>query len=599
MSDSPTGSPSPLPPHAPAWAEELARAYVAGAASVFLLHGNLHDLVGIPDDSGELSDFVPLESYLAGQVFGQRGVVLQFDRGGGIEFLSPGDEERRKRMRRDYNRTLQAIDLINGTKWANSRPTDPKVVFELLDKYILHRLYAKPQGDDAPRGLAIVIRYLETIVPAVDASWLTGELGSNLLKVLNWANDPAIREADVTICLLTENLADLNRRLVENPFIAKLDVPLPTEEVRRAYAAKLLARRRTAGGAGFDADTVARESNGLSLVGLQQAIAHASGDPTASGSMALKRAKKKLIEKQCFGLIEFIEPRYDLDMVVAPAGIKDRLQQDARLHREGRYDTLPMGYLLCGPIGTGKTFTATCFAGTMGIPALVFKNLRDRWVGSSEGNMQKVLSVVRALGPVVVIVDEADAALGSRAAGGDSGTSSRMFAMVAAQMSDTHYRGRILWMLLTCRPDLIPVDLKRQGRAEVHIPLFPPETEQEQQAMLIAMARKNGVTLDAADLPPIPQGLSGADIESVVVQSRRRAALENLDRPELRHIEETLDHFVSPDYGIEREIQELVAIRECTDVGFLPERLRSMKKDPVQAAELTRRLQELRKLLRH
>jgi len=166
-------------------------------------------------------------------------------------------------------------------------------------------------------------------------------------------------------------------------------------------------------------------------------------------------------------------------------------------------------------------------------------------------------------------------------------------------MSDTHYRGRILWMLLTCRPDLIPVDLKRQGRAEVHIPLFPPETEQEQQAMLIAMARKNGVTLDAADLPPIPQGLSGADIESVVVQSRRRAALENLDRPELRHIEETLDHFVSPDYGIEREIQELVAIRECTDVGFLPERLRSMKKDPVQAAELTRRLQELRKLLRH
>ena len=32
-------------------------------------------------------------------------------------------------------------------------------------------------------------------------------------------------------------------------------------------------------------------------------------------------------------------------------------------------------------------------------------------------------------------------------------------------------------MLLTARPDLLPIDLKRQGRAEVHIPLFYPTDE--------------------------------------------------------------------------------------------------------------------------
>ncbi len=80
--------------------------------------------------------------------------------------------------------------------------------------------------------------------------------------------------------------------------------------------------------------------------------------------------------------------------------------------------------------------------------------------------MQKVLAVIRALGPVVVIVDEADAALGDRSADGDSGTSGRMFAMISAQMSDTTYRGKVIWMLLTCRPDLLPVDLKRQGRCD-------------------------------------------------------------------------------------------------------------------------------------
>ena len=111
-------------------------------------------------------------------------------------------------------------------------------------------------------------------------------------------------------------------------------------------------------------------------------------------------------------------------------------------------------------------------------------------MGSSEGNLQKVLTVVKALGPVVVVIDEADAALGSRAASGDSGTSSRMFAMISSLMSDTSYRGRILWMLLTCRPDLLPVDLKRQGRCEVHIPLFPPETEEARREMFLALAKK-------------------------------------------------------------------------------------------------------------
>ena len=60
------------------------------------------------------------------------------------------------------------------------------------------------------------------------------------------------------------------------------------------------------------------------------------------------------------------------------------------------------------------------------------------------------------MGPVVVVIDEADAALGNREAGGDSGTSSRVFSMIASQMGDTRYRGKLIWMLLTSRPDLLP-----------------------------------------------------------------------------------------------------------------------------------------------
>lgn len=581
---------------APEWAEKLGRRYISGASSVFLLHGNVHDIVPVGDGR-----FLSLEEYLATQLFGRRDIVLNYDRGSGIRFLAPPKTDRRKQMQSDFTRTLHAIDTISGTKYANSRPKDPRLVLELLDRYILHKLYESGRGeaDDPQRkSLAIVIRYLETITPPVEGSLLTGELGTHLIKVLNWANDPTIREADVTICLVSENLADVSRRLVENPFISKIEIPLPGATERRQYAESILANGHDA--KHLSAERVANEANGLTLVGLSQAVAQARSAPD-EGLAPLRAAKKSLIEKQCFGLVEFLSPKYSLDNAILPPGVTDRLSVDIRLFRAGRHEALPMGYLLCGGIGTGKTFTATCFAGSLGIPALVFKNLRSKWVGSSEGNLQKVLSVVKALGPVVVIVDEADAALGNRRASGDSGTGARMFAMIATLMSDTHYRGRILWMLLTARPDLLPVDLKRQGRCEVHIPLFPPSTDEARHDMLMAMARKSGLSLSESEIPDIPAGLSGADIESLMVQSLRAAAIEASNdeggktdgKVHRRHLEEAIASFIPPDYGLAKELQKLVAIRECTDRRFLPEILQA-ELTADKTARLEARIEEIK-----
>ena len=76
--------------------------------------------------------------------------------------------------------------------------------------------------------------------------------------------------------------------------------------------------------------------------------------------------------------------------------------------------------------------------------------------------------------PVGVIIDEADAFLGDRNQQGDSGTSNRVFAQLSSFMGNTEYRGKIVWFLITCRPDLLPIDLKRQGRAEEHLGALLP-----------------------------------------------------------------------------------------------------------------------------
>jgi SpoVK/Ycf46/Vps4 family AAA+-type ATPase len=78
-------------------------------------------------------------------------------------------------------------------------------------------------------------------------------------------------------------------------------------------------------------------------------------------------------------------------------------------------------------MGTGKTFVAEAFAKECGLTTIKLKNFRSKWVGATEGNLEKILNVIRAIGQVVVIIDEGDRAFGNTSDGdGDGGTSSRV-----------------------------------------------------------------------------------------------------------------------------------------------------------------------------
>jgi SpoVK/Ycf46/Vps4 family AAA+-type ATPase len=229
----------------------------------------------------------------------------------------------------------------------------------------------------------------------------------------------------------------------------------------------------------------------------------------------------------------------------------------------------------------------------------VLRNFRSKYVGETEGNLQQVLTVLRSLGPVVVVVDEADAALGNRQAEGDSGTSARVFSMIAGQMGDTRYRGMIIWMLLTSRPDLLPIDLKRQGRAEVHIPLFYPHEPDEIRQMFSAMAKKNKLALADDAIPPVDvdRRLSGADIESIVLAVKRQAMTAGTTKSERADIENALAEFIPSAQGLEKELQDIVAVLECTQLSFLPPPWREQIAAPNGRSRLQERMAAIRQLL--
>jgi SpoVK/Ycf46/Vps4 family AAA+-type ATPase len=377
-----------------------------------------------------------------------------------------------------------------------------------------------------------------------------------------------------------------------------LNIPLPDEEEMSGYLQMLETTSLPGLSAKCDIslEALSRRLSGLSRVGAYTVLSRALKNEKSISSAWLTRMKKERIEKECQGLLEFLESTFTLDNLSGADGAKTWLREDASLMRQGILRALPMGYLITGRIGTGKTFLIQCWAGELGIPCVIFKNFRDRWVGATESNLEKIFAILRALGQVVVFVDEADQAAGKREGGdSDGGLSGRVYAMLAKEMSDTRNRGRIIWVFATSRPDLLEVDLKRQGRLDVHIPLFPPETPKEMHNLFLTIARKLKVELSESDIPEIPKELTigGNEIEGILVRALRTQALEVSTKRSLREIlTEVLGDVRPSAHRMKLEYMDLVAVKECTDSRFLPERYREL-----QPEELDRKIEALRRFI--
>jgi hypothetical protein len=605
----------------PAWAEEMRRVFRAGATSQFVLHGNVFDLVPSPDGEGG-SEWLSLGDFLTGTMFQPFDVVVRYDRGKGVR-VDPPDPRRTDAYKgvEEVFRFLKGVDAFRGTPLAtlpesvsdkldkldlkDQLPRDPKRALEIVDRILAfarRRVVVKDgKAVASPLKVAVVLDYAHFIAPQGDPLYVA-DLSQTLIQIQDWAANPDVTSAFVATVLISENLSDLNRVLVESPYSAKIRIALPTAEEIRAFVAALL----PAGAEYEKASDVPREALadklvGLSRVSIRTLVRRAlSGGERITGAY-LTRMKKELIEKEAAGRLEFLESKRTLDDVAGHDQAKAWLREDAVLLRRGRTMAIPMGYLLTGRIGTGKTYLVECLAGEIGIPCVELKNFREKWVGATEGNLEKVFSILHALGQVIVFVDEADQMTGKRGGGdSDSGLSGRVYAMLAKEMSETKNRGKIIWIFATSRPDLLEVDLKRQGRLDVHIPLFPPGDAAGRMALFAAMARKLQLKdLRPEDLPPLPDNdqIGGNEMEGILVRALRtyEAGKDAEERgkgqgkPLRAAIEEAIADF-RPSAHVERlQLMDLLAVKECTDTRFLPERFRKLS-----LAQVNERIEELK-----
>jgi transitional endoplasmic reticulum ATPase len=589
----------------PAWATTIREKYLAGEAATFVLYRNVFDVFLVDGELRDLKDF--LTNKFAPD---SKPTVIEISPEFGVHVLRQGSHE---------------LDLGSGG--------------ELLPN--LHLLESSLR---TMKGIMLYMPYAEALMPGDDAGFVSSEDRKVATLFHRWSLDRQMNGMDNITFIVVESLGSLNQGLLSNPKVAAIEIPMPDQGTRLAvvnklastlsanlasmYATRMAGMRsvqieslmKTSDGTGMaveereqlilgllkgtpDAEARAKQFAGITAGLTPQEIVKLV-EPTKSlpeqtpdeAVLRLIQARKReLIEKECAGLIEFVEPKHGLSAVGGIDHIKGELNEIAKNLREGNTRLTPMGLLAVGPMGAGKTFVLKAFLKEAGLSAVALKNFRSKWVGSTERNLERVLATVKAMGPIAVLIDEGDRSFGSGAGdGGDDGTSSRVIARLKEFMSDTDNRGNVLFILLTNRPDKLDTDIKRPGRLDRKVPFFYAENGFDRAEIVKVLIKRYALTGDVEDQALIAlcerlEGYSNADLEALVL-----LAVEYHDRePTLALIEalaKAAEDFMPPQEREMIDFMELLAVSETSRRSLLPDRFRKMPLEDIQKALRTARL---------
>jgi len=549
------GGPAP-PPKLPPWALELIELYESNAANQFIVHGNVWDRMVIPGGAGGDSRLGTLGDFLLDVLMPRFDVVLSYDVGNGIRVEKGGEK-------------FSSWPFLKETP---QLPRAPRAAVETLTHYFRYCANLRRLNRDTIQ-VGCILRGAELLAPAYEGG-VDYDLSALATLIRDWASDSLLTSHALATFLVTENLNDLHGLIVNNPRTAHIKISLPTpRELAQAFA--IVAPRYGVALSGYakQLEGAAHELAGTTLAAIEGVLKTKEHSKKPLVPEDLSRLKKQLVEKDCKGLIEFVETSRTLDDLQGIDKIKAWLRQDVVLWRGNDVAALPKGYLICGPVGTGKTYLVECLAGEAGVPVVKMKNFRDKWVGSTEGNLETIFRLIEALGRCYVFVDEADQALGRRDSGsGDSGISGRIYSMIAEEMGSSTNRGRIIWVLASSRPDLIEVDLKRPGRVDVKLPLFPTTTPREGFDLIRALCRKRGMAIEEPDFTEleslIPPLLTPGAAETLAVKVYRLARMRSQKPAEA--LRGCLGEYKNPVPQDVLEHQIRLAVKEASDLEFVP-----------------------------
>lgn len=189
----------------------------------------------------------------------------------------------------------------------------------------------------------------------------------------------------------------------------------------------------------------------------------------------------------------------------------------------------PKGVLIAGMPGCGKSLTAKAAAGLFQLPLLRLDigSLLGKYVGESEHNMRRALTMAESVSPCILWIDELEKAFVGMNSGGGSEVSSRLFGYFLTWMQEK--TGAVFVIATANNITALPPELLRKGRFdEVFYVGFPNAAERA--AILDIHLKGDGLQLSSDQrikLVAQCRDYAGADIQNAINEARESAFLDH------------------------------------------------------------------------
>lgn len=262
-----------------------------------------------------------------------------------------------------------------------------------------------------------------------------------------------------------------------------------------------------------------------------------NGSLSADDKEMILIQKKQMVKKS--GVLELIDAPDNIEDIGGLEVLKDYLLRKACVYAKLPEATkfgisIPKGIFLVGMPGCGKSLCAKATASLFNnIPLLKLDmgSLMDKYVGSSEANLRKALSIAEAAAPCVLWIDEIE-----KAFSGVEGNNDIMTRMYGHFLSWMQEKKSAVYVFATAnKADKLPPELKRKGRFDEIFCISLPNEHERRAIFDIHINRKRekgceiNEDINTLELARTTRGFNGADIESVINESVEICFLGEID----------------------------------------------------------------------
>jgi ATPase family associated with various cellular activities (AAA) len=561
----------------PSFIDAVGHSYNRRGKRVILLTGNVLDQFWSP----RLGNFTPLEQTLY-QELRDKFLVLRVDAASGISFYDMADEQELVKVCQLANRIASKGQGLGDVQEKIAQTQHQPLPMLILSRALSNAVTRLWAGDKSRyRPLCLIVQFAASLFPDGDFDRLSELDRQRLVTFLNWINDTFFSKSGNVILLVSETKSEINRRVLALPVTEHVEIPLPSAPERAHFVTqyeRVCASPDATLQFELSQQAFVEDTAGLKLTSLEDLLETSRRTAEPVRRQHVLAEVNLILEAELGDVVKVNIPTHTPQDIIGSEATTAILR--SIFQRCDSPETAVSAVLVSGPNGGGKTFQMEAFAAESGRIVIELTGLRGMWFGQTDKLFERLRWHIATYGKVLILVDEAHTAFGSVHHAGTHETERRLAGNIIKMMGDPRFRGKVLWALMTSRPDELDPDVK--SRAPLQIPIFDPEGEARQR-FIREMFQRRGIALSAEELQHVFQQTahySARDFDNLVreVRAQGKSVLEVLQ------IWQASTAIVQ-----QRRLQTLIAALHCSYPQLLPAWLRSMDTAAIQkeAEELT------------